>query len=160
MIQTKNRQENMQYDNALIKLKEAYIKILEQVDLDALFLNPEGLSGVFLPCPAPDYFAGGPRFLIVGQETRGWRNKSCSLRNTRQIIEQEVVDSMHRARDFASYGARSSIFMQFYRKACSRLQPEATCAAVWSNQFCVSYKSGSPTKLPIETFRAAFGTLR
>lgn len=138
---------------AVDELKKAYIKILEQADLEAMFANHEDLSGVFLPCPAESYFASGPRVLIVGQETKDWRNNSCSIRNTRFINDTGVAASMRCAQEFVSYGATQSKFMQFYRKASSQLRSDAPDAAVWSNQFCISFKSGSPTKLSPEAFR-------
>tara|TARA_R110000868_G_scaffold155362_1_gene381792 strand:- start:5226 stop:6263 length:1038 start_codon:yes stop_codon:yes gene_type:complete len=138
---------------AIEKLRTAYMEILDQTDLDALFSCSQDISGLFLPCPAKEFFDGKPRHIICGQETTGWRNSTCEVRNKRVVSEADIADSMLRAQAFAGYGAKRSKFMQFYRSAAVRLRPEAPAAALWSNQFCASFRSASPVKLPPDIFR-------
>ena len=144
---------NYQHAQAVEDLKAAYIKILQRTDFKSLFDGFEELSGVFLPCPAESYFESSPRVMIVGQQTKGWRNKLCNLRNKRVVDDAGILASMYHTQTFARRGAKQSAFMQFYRKASGRFCPGARDAAIWSNQFCLSYKSGSPTELPTDAFK-------
>lgn len=141
-----------QHAEAVDELKAAYVQALQRADLKTLFAAPDALSGVFLPCPAETYYASKPRVLVVGQETRGWRNKTCSLRATNQVRDADVAASMQAAWEFASHGARRSKFMQFYRQVSAQVSPGTRDAVVWSNQFCVSFESGSPVRLPHAIF--------
>ena len=145
-------QHSSQHAEAVEKLKAAYVQALQRADLETLFATPDALSGVFLPCPAETYYASKRRVLVVGQETRGWRNKSCSLRATSQVNDAEVAASMQATWEFASHGARRSKFMQFYRQVSAQVSPGTRDAVVWSNQFCVSFESGSPVRLPHAIF--------
>lgn len=137
---------------AIEKLRTAYMEILDQTDLEALFSYSQDISGVFLPCPAKEFFDGKPRYIICGQETTGWRNSSCGMRNKLLVSEEYVTASMQQAEAFGTYGAKRSKFMQFYRSAAMRLRPEAPAAALWSNQFCASFRAASPVSLPPEIF--------
>jgi hypothetical protein len=137
---------------AIEELNSAYTKALEQSDIETLFSNHKELSGVFLPSPSQNYFKSNPRVLVIGQETRGWRNQICNLKNEFFIDKDGIDASMNLSSGFAKSGASKSKFLQFYRKISSKIEPSSNDAAVWSNQFCVSYKSGSPIKLPTATF--------
>ena len=106
-------QHSSQHAEAVEKLKAAYVQALQRADLETLFATPDALSGVFLPCPAETYYASKRRVLVVGQETRGWRNKSCSLRATSQVNDAEVAASMQATWEFASHGARRSKYGGF-----------------------------------------------
>ncbi|MBL4835562.1 MAG: hypothetical protein JKY26_16470 [Pseudomonas sp.] len=138
---------------AIEKLRTAYMEILDQTDLEALFSYSQDISGLFLPCPAKEFFDGNPRYIICGQETTGWRNILCGMRNKRLVNEEDITASMQQAEGFARVGARRSKFMQFYRSAASRLRPKAPAAVLWSNQFSASFRSASPVNLPPEIFR-------
>jgi len=132
--------------SARIGLNGFYVEILEQTDLEALFSYSQDISGLFLPCPAKEFFDGKPRYIICGQETKGWRNSTCGLRNKRLVSDEDVTASMQQAEAFGSYGAKRSKFMQFYRSAALRLRPDALAAALWSNQFWVGKPSRSATR--------------
>ncbi|MGM0695096.1 MAG: hypothetical protein ACQEUN_17105 [Pseudomonadota bacterium] len=143
-----------QHAEAVEELQTAYLEALQRADLEHLAGGIEGLSGVFLPCPAPAYFESHPRVMVVGQETRGWRNDACRLRAPHGVNAAEVAESMRCSQAFAAQGARRSRFMQFYRKVSRQVAPGQADAAVWSNQFCMSFRSGSPERLPEAAFQA------
>lgn len=137
---------------AVEELKLEYNKVLKQSDIEALFSAHPELSGVFLPSPSPNYFNSHPRVFVVGQETRGWRNKTCCLKNQFSTDEAGLDASMKVSQEFSSSGAKQSTFLQFYRKLSSAIDSDSMDAALWSNQFCVSYNSGSPASLPPASF--------
>lgn len=137
---------------AVEELKSEYKKVLEQSEIEALFSAHSELSGVFLPSPSQNYFNSHPRVFVVGQETRGWRNKACYLKNQFSIDEAGLDASMKVSQELSSSGEKNSTFLQFYRKLSSKIDSDSRDAALWSNQFCVSYNSGSPESLPAEAF--------
>ena len=137
---------------AVEELKSEYSKVLEQPEIKALFSAHSDLSGVFLPSPSLNYFTSHPRVFVVGQETRDWRNKECELKNQYSIDAAGLDASMKSSQKFSPSGAKQSTFLQFYRKLSSKIDPKSLNAALWSNQFCVSYKSGSPESLPPASF--------
>lgn len=140
------------YDLTLDQLRKAYMEALQRADIATLFAEPDALSGVFLPSPSKTYFEGGPRIMVVGQETRGWRNGTCTIRNTKRVDEAGIKDSMQRTQAVATKGAQRSKFLQYYRSVSSLVSTGTADAAVWSNQFCVSFKAGSPTKMEESAF--------
>lgn len=149
---------------AFDELKSEYQKVLEHSEIETLFSAHSELSGVFLPSPSQNYFNSHPRVFVVGQETRGWRNRSCSIKNQYSIDDVGLDASMKLSQEFSSSGEKQSTFLQFYRKLASRIYSDSRDAALWSNQFCVSYKSGSPEGLPTGAFdivkKISFGLLR
>jgi hypothetical protein len=152
------------HSQAVEELKSEYNKVLEQSEIEALFSAHSELSGVFLSSPSQNYFTSHPRVFVVGQETRGWRNKTCCLKNQLSIDEVGIDASMKESQEFSSSGAKQSTFLQFYRKLSSTIDSDSMDAALWSNQFCVSYNSGSPASLPPASFdivkKLSFNLLR
>ncbi|WP_156821581.1 hypothetical protein [Halomonas smyrnensis] len=133
---------------AVEELREEYSRVLNQSEVEALFSAHAELSGLFLPSPSPNYFKIHPRVFVVGQETRGWRNKTCPIKNEFSINDAVLDASMKVSQEFSSSGAKQSTFLQFYRKLSATIDPGSRDGALWSNQFCVSHNSGSPVSLP------------
>lgn len=109
------------HSQAVEELKSAYNKVLEQSEIEALFSAHSELSGVFLSSPSQNYFTSHPRVFVVGQETRGWRNKTCCLKNQLSIDEVGIDASMKESQEFSSSGAKQSTFLQFYRRLSSTI---------------------------------------
>ncbi|WP_192036256.1 hypothetical protein [Halomonas sp. YLGW01] len=152
------------HGQAVEDLKSEYNQILRREEIGSLFSSYQELSGIFLPSPSPRYFSSHPRVFVVGQEPRGWRNKVCDIKNKFLIDEAGLDASMQLSQQFSASGAKTSTFLQFYRKLSSRVNPGSKDAALWSNQFCLSYKSGSSERLPPAAFdvvkRLSFNLLR
>jgi|GEM_PF-2717620 hypothetical protein len=145
-------QSSHHHAQAVEELRAEYSKVLDQSEVEALFSAHAELSGFFLPSPSPNYFKSHPRVFVVGQETRGWRNKACRIKNEFSIDDAEIDASMKVSQKFSSSGAKKSTFLQFYRKLSATIDSGSRDAALWSNQFCVSHNSGSPVSLPPEKF--------
>ena len=130
------------------ELENKYCQIIGSNDLEKLYENKH-LSGVFLAAPSHSYFESKRRVMIIGQETRSWRAAKCQIKNEYRSDVYAVRDSMQATLEFNKRKPKTSRFRQFYTKASidlTRATVNMKQAAVWSNQFCVSYKGNSPTK--------------
>ncbi|TKF16673.1 hypothetical protein FCV43_18080 [Vibrio genomosp. F6] len=131
-------------------LMEKHRDILLDVELKTLFQD-ENLSGLFLASPHKSYESSSCKLMIVGQETRSWRNRTCHFKNEYSVTDQAVLESMECSSEFNTKAPKRSRFRQFYKKSSvalnsNSLDPEN--AAVWANQFCVSHYGKSPVKAP------------
>jgi hypothetical protein len=133
------------YVAAISELENKYNLILRGFDLSKLFSDSK-LSGIFLAMPDQSYFKSSIKVMIVGQETRSWRDKECVIRNQHNIDFDSIRESMSASLNFIKKNPGRSRFLQFYKKASSRINFGEVNSSVWCNQFCVSFKGGSPVK--------------
>jgi len=129
-------------------LEKRYQEILCQFDLSEIYSDKD-LSGVFLAKPDDSYFLAAKKVIIVGQETRGWRRNSCKIKNGYNLDLESIRDSMDASLIFNYKEPKTSRFRQFYKKASKALDSNTSNpknSAVWSNQFCMSFKGKSPRK--------------
>lgn len=136
------------YASALADLRNKYLEILSAVDLSVIYGSKE-LSGVFLPMPSRAYMSSKRKVVIVGQETKAWRNKTCEAKLLGSVKLAEVIKSTEAALACVKKKPGRIKFFQFYKKASSELcagSSDPSNAALWSNQFCISFNKGSPIK--------------
>jgi len=129
-------------------LENRYQEILSRFDLPKIY-SDGFLSGVFLAKPDESYFDAERKVIIVGQETRAWRNPICKIRNGYDIDIPSIQDSMNASLSFNRKDPKKSRFRQFYKKASTTLSKSTSDpknSAVWANQFCMSFKGKSPRK--------------
>lgn len=132
------------------ELARRYFDTLSNADLKSIY-NDERHSGVFMASPHESYFSGNPKVFIVGQEPRGWRTQKCEAKLNQPISMDGVLNSMDDSVSFNLKDPKRSKFRQFYKSASSELCCESNDpknAALWSNQFCISYKKKNATKSP------------
>lgn len=145
-----------EYEQAKSELAERYFKAFKSVDLESIY-SEKHHSGIFLPAPHESYFSGGMRVFVIGRETRGWRSKDCEARQLQPISWNGVLASMNDTLCFNLKKPSKSKSRQFYKLASKRLcigSSDPGNAAVWSNQFCISYKGKDSIKSPkIEAIR-------
>lgn len=129
-------------------LSQAYLNILKNAPLESLYTEV-ALSGIFLASPSEAYFSSPKKLMVVGQETRSWRNKECKIKNSNDLSQAAILETMEASEIFNKKKPKNSKFRQSYKKAsniiCSQSSSPAE-SAVWANQFCISKKRGSPTK--------------
>lgn len=136
------------YKNALRELEGRYLEVLQNIDLPDLFKD-QHLSGLFLPKPDASFFSSKCKVMIIGQETKNWRNAKCEAKNQKCVDIESVRKSMDASLKVNAKKAGRCKFRQFYKKASKVLcsdSADPSNSALWSNQFCISYKSASPLK--------------
>jgi hypothetical protein len=135
-------------DVIIDKLEKRYQEILGSFELPKIY-SDDRLSGIFLAKPDKSFFESDRKVIIIGQETRGWRNKECRIKNGFNTDIESIRDAMDFSLIFNREKPKTSRFRQFYKKASSYLDSgtgDAYNSAIWSNQFCMSYKGKSPRK--------------
>lgn len=138
--------DSMKYDDVKEELTQAYVDILKKSQLSQIYIDQD-LSGIFLACPSEAYFSSSKKLMVIGQETRSWRNSTCAIKNYNDLGKGSIVESMRVANNFNRRKPGNSKFRQRYKEASIRIcsdSPSPSEAAVWANQFCISYKGGSP----------------
>lgn len=158
------------YSSTISELQNRYLQCLSTGDLSQIYSSP-GHSGIFLPMPARAYISSPQKVIIIGQETKSWRNGSCDAKLYATANSESIRRSMIETLSFNTKKPRKSRFRQFYKRASYELcrdSQDPNNAALWSNQFCVSYKGKSPTRseqflriksLSYEILRAQFDVL-
>ncbi|MGF6604956.1 hypothetical protein P3T23_009712 [Paraburkholderia sp. GAS448] len=135
-------------DRHALALAHSYLEILAAMDLAAVFGGVQGLSGLFLPT-VPAGFAGAKhRILVVGMETKAWRNKECKFKQGSVPTIDAIFESMQSHARWLARPPERHKFLQFLRqvrRSMHFLLPEAGVAVGWANLFCVSHAGGSPT---------------
>lgn len=127
------------------ELAEKYLSVLQKHDLSEIYEKPNAYSGIFLPSVSESYSRSKIRTMIIGKETRAWRDTTCRGKLGLKYEREDVIASQEtHAKVVMELGARSK-FIQFYRSACKRLNDdEKGDSIVWSNLLCVSNHSKSP----------------
>lgn len=142
--------QGFDYDAVKSQLAQRYYEVLANAHLDKIY-GAAYHSGIFLSAPHESYFTAAKKVFIVGQETRGWRSKDCEAKLHHKMSIEGVVSSMDDTLSYNLKMPKQSKFRQFYKSASSQLCADSSDpenAALWSNQFCVSYKGRSTTKSP------------
>ena len=140
----------MEYELSRSKLASSYLVALKNAVLSGIYSVPSH-SGIFLPTPHPAYADSQRRLFIIGQETRGWRNNECEAKLSSTVSQHSIVSSMGKSLSFNLKKPKRSKFRQFYKSASSELCSESSDpmnSALWSNQFCISYRKKSSVKSP------------
>ena len=70
----------MKHDDVKEELAQAYVDILKKSQLSQIYID-QALSGIFLACPSEAYFLSSKKLMVIGQETRSWRNSTCAIKN-------------------------------------------------------------------------------
>jgi len=136
------------YAQAITDLRIRYLEILGAANLPEIYRG-SGLSGVFLAMPSRGYFDSDKRVMIIGQETKAWRDKTCEAKLLGSTKLTEVEKATEAALACVKKKPGRIKFFQFYKKTSSALclgSSDPSHAALWANQFCISYKKGSPTE--------------
>jgi hypothetical protein len=131
------------------QLATRYLDILQDAPLASVYPEANVLSGLFLPSVGEHYLSAQKKVLIVGKETRSWRNRTCTIKAGRVASIEAVTIAMDRHQNFLKSPPGASKFMQFYKAASIALAGGSQylpSTAVWSNLFCVSASSKSPVK--------------
>jgi hypothetical protein len=135
-------------------LSERYLEVLERHDLVTIAQSerPGVLSGLFLPMVDDAYLQSDVRVLLIGQEPKKWGKDLHSLvvgGNLLTELRPYILSQMEAYRKTAAMLARRSRFRQFHFRLHTRLRSQVGSnhnAIFWGNLFCISRKSGSPTK--------------
>lgn len=139
-----------EYEQVKSQLAERYFRALQSADLENIY-SDNNHSGIFLSAPHASYFSGSMKVFIIGQETRRWRDKDCEARQRQPISLNGICTSMEKTLWFNLKKPGTSKFRQFYKAASKQLcidSSDPSNAAVWSNQFCISYKGKNSVKSP------------
>lgn len=159
------------YLSIITDLRSRYLDILSDFDLVKIYSSP-GLSGVFLPMPSRAYVSSRRKVFVIGQEAKSWRDSSCGAKLNTTVSLEDVEKSMTHTLEVNKRKPGRVKFRQFYKRASSELSAESldpSNAALWSNQFCISYNKGSPVNSPqfseikamsYELLRAQFDILK
>lgn len=155
------------------QLAKKYLDILGNTpSRDIYRQSSHGLSGVFLAAPHEAYATSNHRLMIVGQEPKRWLDKKCELAALAAPTLCGVRRAMNASITHNHSPPGTSKFRQFYKKTSSRICCDSSNpreAAIWSNQFAISHKRGSPTKsrafraikeLSLDLLRAQFEVLQ
>lgn len=137
------------HDQTSIDLARSYLEILSATDLTKIFNESPHLSGLFLPSVPLNFMEARYRIMVVGMETKEWRNKSCPFKSGKASTLEAIMHSMAVHREFLGRPAGRHRFIQFLdqvKKKASVLLPDTHLAITWSNLFCVSNAGSTPTR--------------
>ncbi|MFL9989030.1 hypothetical protein [Paraburkholderia sediminicola] len=129
-------------------LARSYLEILSGCDLGTLFRGEPDLSGIFLPTVPANFANATYRLLVVGMETKAWRNNECKFKLGQVPTIDAVVESMRSHGRWLERPPGPHKFLQFLRQVKSSMHtriPGADVAVGWGNLFCVSRSGRSPT---------------
>ncbi|WP_430231826.1 hypothetical protein [Paraburkholderia tropica] len=135
-------------DSHAFTLAQSYLEILTATNLAAVFDNVHGLSGLFLPTVPSNFADAKHRLLVVGMETKAWRNKECKFKQGNVPTTDSVLESMRSHARWMERPPERHKFLQFLRQVRRSMHarlPAAGVAVGWANLFCVSHAGGSPT---------------
>lgn len=128
-------------------LAQRYFDILSHVDFSEIFQEQPQLSGLFLPGVPSGFEETTRRVMVVGMETRAWRNKACPFRARLEPTVEAINESMDVQRRILSGPAGRFRFLQFLKhvsRIAARQVPGEKVSIVWANLFCISNAGGSP----------------
>lgn len=134
-------------DSHALALAQSYLEILTATNLAAVFDNVDGLSGLFLPTVPSGFADAKHRLLVVGMETKAWRNKECKFKQGNVPTMDAVFESMRSHARWMERPPERHKFLQFLRQVRRSMHarlPNAGVAVGWANLFCVSHAGGSP----------------
>ncbi|CAD6559509.1 hypothetical protein LMG27952_06881 [Paraburkholderia hiiakae] len=135
-------------DSHALALAHSYLDILATTDLGAVFGDTQQLSGLFLPAVPANFGDAKHRVLVVGMETKSWRNNECRFKQGEAPGIDYVVESMRSHARWLERPPERHKFLQFLRQVKRSMHaqlPDAEIAVGWANLFCVSHAGSSPT---------------
>jgi hypothetical protein len=103
------------YAQAITDLRIRYLEILGAAYLPEIYRG-SGLSGVFLAMPSRGYFDSDKRVMIIGQETKAWRDKTCEAKLLGSTKLTEVEKATKAALACVKKKPGRIKFFQFYKK--------------------------------------------
>ena len=143
--------KNLDVEMLLLKRYQDIFKENQEI-IDALLSN-SNLSKIHLGFVPDDFKQKKHRILIVGRETRGWREKQNDLE---KYDQNSVYQLMSWSKSWVKRNLEKSDlvkkrgrrFFNFFRKVS---QENPTASILWANIFCVSYKQSNPSKIDTES---------
>jgi hypothetical protein len=138
-------------DQITLTLAQRYLNILSESDLSEVYDSSPAVSGLFLSGLPTSFGSAKHRIMVVGMETKAWRNKSCPFRRGDIPTIDAVVESMSVHRECLEGAPGRHKFLQFLKhvvKAISSRISSSEATVVWANLFCVSHAGGTPTRSP------------
>ena len=134
----------MNYEVVNKQLSDTYFDILQKSSIEKAYKLDGSLSGLFLPKATQSYCKSDKKIMIIGKETRSWRNSTCGVKNS-DFSECSVIDSMDAHEKHLLKPVGKCKFLQFYKEA-SKVNSLEEDSIIWSNLFCASFKGRSPTR--------------
>jgi hypothetical protein len=134
-------------------LAARYYEILANSKISNIYQMSPELDGLFLPSVQDDYESSSVRVMLVGKETRGWRQHQCGFRGREPVSEAAIAEAMATHRRYLAKPSGRVKLLQFHRRIAERAadnKPEKSLPVVWANLFCASYKKKTP--LPAKAF--------
>lgn len=129
------------------ELARQYLDVLAGHKLGEIFQEVPRLSGLFLGGVPAGIGRAAHRVMVVGMETRQWRDENCPFKAGKAPTTTSIAEAMAvQARVLAGAPGRFR-FLQFARQvshAAAREVATGGVAVVWGNLFCVSHAGGSP----------------
>lgn len=129
-------------------LAQRYLGILSNWALQDIF-SDKNSSGLFLADVSPGFDDATRRIMVVGMETKQWRDETCPFKMGSVPTLDAVLESMSVQRKLLEGPAGRHKFLQFLKhvmRVASENMPGANISTVWANMFCVSHAAKSPTK--------------
>lgn len=134
-----------------LNLARSYMDILSAHNLKDVFNGAPDLSGLFLSSVPSHFTDAKHRVMVVGMETKAWRDKSCPFKRGEINTIQDVIESMvvhSRCFDGPAGRHRFLQFLHQVKRLTGARLPNSEVAVVWANLFCVSDAGKTPTKTP------------
>jgi hypothetical protein len=91
---------NALHDQTSFNLARSYLNVLSVTDLTKVFNGSPDLSGLFLPSVPSNFIDSTHRIMVVGMETKAWRNTSCPFKKGAPRTIETVMQSMAVHREF------------------------------------------------------------
>lgn len=130
-----------------LALAHRYLEILSQHKLGEIFQEAPALSGLFLAGVPADIDHAAHRVMVVGMETRAWRDDRCPFKAGGLPTIASVQEAMSVQTRVLAGSAGRFRFLQFLKqvsRAANRQVSTGKVSVIWGNLFCVSHRGGSP----------------
>src|SRR5260370_930218 len=80
-------------DQITLTLAQRYLNILSESDLREVYDSSPAISGLFVSGLTTSFGSAKHRIMVVGMETKAWRNESCPFRRGDIPTIDAVVES-------------------------------------------------------------------
>ncbi|CAD6547460.1 hypothetical protein ACFQ3P_26155 [Paraburkholderia sabiae] len=130
-----------------LALAHRYLEILSQHTLGEIFQEVPALSGLFLAGVPAGIDDAVHRVMVVGMETRAWRDDRCPFKAGELPTIASVQEAMSVQARVLAGGAGRFRFLQFLKqvsRSANRRVSTGKVSVIWGNLFCVSHHGGSP----------------
>jgi hypothetical protein len=102
-------------DHTTLTLAQRYLNILSECDLREVYDSSPAVSGLFLSGLPTGFDSANHRIMVVGMETKAWRNESCPFKGGHMPTIDAVVESMSAHRRCLEGAAGRHKFLQFLK---------------------------------------------